>query len=148
MRAGLSLAVLAGLIAAAAAVAADKGDDDLAALKGDWKVADSLQAGLGGFLKPFQKGGKATDAVRVEGDKLRFLLGKDTLSEFRVKLDPSKSPPTIDLVSGKDTYLGIYELKGDTFRLCVVEGKKRPTDLTGKKEGTKSVEALKLTRSK
>ena len=26
--------------------------------------------------------------------------------------------PTIDLVSGKDTYLGIYELKGDTLRLC------------------------------
>ena len=148
MRAGLSLAVLAGLIAAAAAVAADKGDDDLAALKGDWKVADSLQAGLGGFLKPFQKGGKATDAVRVEGDKLRFLLGKDTLSEFRVKLDPSKSPPTIDLVSGKKTYLGIYELKGDTFRLCLVEGKKRPTDLTGTKERTESVVALTLKRSK
>jgi hypothetical protein len=45
MRVGLSLTVLGGLIAAAAAVAADKPADDLAALKGGWKVADSLQAG-------------------------------------------------------------------------------------------------------
>jgi uncharacterized protein (TIGR03067 family) len=138
---------VSGLIAAAAAGATKPGDD-LAALKGSWKVADSLQAGRGDFLKPFQKGGKATDAVRVEGDKLQFLLGKETLSEFSVKLDPSKSPPTIDLVSGKDTYLGIYELKGDTLRLCLVEGKKRPTDIKGTKEGTKSVVALTLRRTK
>jgi hypothetical protein len=68
MRVALSLSVLAGLIAAAAAGAADKAADDLAALKGSWKVADSLQGGRGAFLKPFQKGGKATDGVRVEGD--------------------------------------------------------------------------------
>ena len=108
MRAGLCGTVLVCGIVAAAGIAADKPGDDLAALKGDWKVAQALQGGSGDFLKPFSKGGKAADAVQIEGDKLRF----------SVKLDPSKSPPTIDLVSGKDTYLGIYELKGDTLRLC------------------------------
>ena len=147
MKAVLYGPVLACVIAASTA-AADKAADHLAALKGDWKVADALQAGTGDFLKPFTKGGKAADAARVEGDKLLFLQGKDQLSEFQVKLDPSKSPPTIDLVSGKDTYLGIYELKGDTFRVCLVQGKERPTDLTGKKEGNKSVVAFTLTRSK
>jgi uncharacterized protein (TIGR03067 family) len=146
MRAGLCGTVLVCGIVAAAAVAADEPGDDLAALKGDWKVAQALQGGSGAFLKPFSKGGKAADAVQVEGDKLRFLLGKDKLSEFSVKLDPSKSPPTIDLVSGKDTYLGIYELKGDTLRLCFVEGKERPTDIKGTKYN--SVVALTLKRSK
>jgi hypothetical protein len=34
------------------------------------------------------------------------------------------------------------------LRVCLVEGKKRPTDITGTKEGTKSVVALTLKRSK
>jgi uncharacterized protein (TIGR03067 family) len=145
MRVALSLTALAGLIAAAGA--AEKPADDLTAFKGSWKVTGSLLAGTGGFLQPFRKGGKPADAVRVEGDKLQFVLGTATLSEFSVKLDSAKSPPTIDLVSGKDTYLGIYELKGDMLRICLVEGKERPTDISGTKEGAKSVVALTLKRT-
>jgi uncharacterized protein (TIGR03067 family) len=147
MRLALFTLALTGLIVPAAR-AVDKPADAMAALKGSWKVADSLQAGTGDFLKPFRKGIKPADAVKVDGDKLVFLLGAEVLSEFSVKVDASQSPPTIDLVSGGKTYLGIYELDGDTLRICLVEGKQRPKDVKGTKEGSKSVLALKLQRSK
>jgi uncharacterized protein (TIGR03067 family) len=142
--------ILVGL--AVAVVAADKADDDLASFKGNWKVSDSLAGGNGKALMPFSKSGKTADAVQVAGDKVTFLLGKDKLGEFSVKLDPSKSPATIDFIQdGKTTYSGIYELKGDTLRLCILEGKERPTDITGKKESAKvgvTVVALTLQRAK
>ena len=46
------------------------------------------------------------------------------VSDFTFKLDPAKSPAQIDLVSlferdkGK-TFQGIYELNGDTLKLCL-----------------------------
>jgi uncharacterized protein (TIGR03067 family) len=136
--------LLAGL--AAAAVAADKAADDLAALKGNWTVANSLTAGTGKGLMPFSKTGKTADAVQVAGDKMTFLLGKDKLSEFGVKLDPTKSPATIDLTKdGKTIFVGIYELKGDTVRLCLLDGKDRPADITGRKEAKVGVTMVALT---
>jgi uncharacterized protein (TIGR03067 family) len=122
--------------------------DDLAALKGTWKVADSVMGGTGAFLAPFRKSGKPPDTVRIDGDKLTFLRGTDTVSEGTLTVDASKTPAAIDFVSDKTTYLGIYELKGDTLRICFVEGKERPKDVKGTKEGTKSVVALTLQRAK
>jgi uncharacterized protein (TIGR03067 family) len=104
--------------------------------------------GTGAFLAPFQKDGKPADTVRFDGDKLTFLRGTDTVSEGTVKVDAAKTPATIDFVSGKTTYLGIYELQGDTLRICFVEGKARPKDVKGTKEGAKSVVALTLKRTK
>jgi RNA polymerase sigma-70 factor (ECF subfamily) len=51
------------------------------------------------------------------------------------KLDPATKPPTIDLtISEKERALGIYELKGDTLKLCMIEadGNERPTQFAGK----------------
>ena len=50
------------------------------------------------------------------------------------KLDPSKSPKTIDVMMTEGlkkgaVMLGIYEIDGDTLRVCFdEEGKKRPTE--------------------
>lgn len=53
------------------------------------------------------------------------------------KLDPSKSPKTLDAkvtdVPNKGAViLGIYEISGDTLKVCFdPEGKKRPTEFKG-----------------
>jgi uncharacterized protein (TIGR03067 family) len=50
------------------------------------------------------------------------------------KLDPSKSPKTLDakVTDGPNkgaVILGIYEISGDTLKVCFdPEGKKRPTE--------------------
>ena len=50
------------------------------------------------------------------------------------KLDPSKSPKTIDVTVTEGlnkgaVMLGIYEINGDTLKVCFdPEGKKRPTE--------------------
>ena len=50
------------------------------------------------------------------------------------KLDPSKSPKTIDVTmtegpSKGTVMLGIYEIDGDTLKVCFdPHGKKRPTE--------------------
>jgi uncharacterized protein (TIGR03067 family) len=52
------------------------------------------------------------------------------------ELDPSEKPKTIDAVDGPDKIkkmFGIYEVKGDQFKVCFAEpGKDRPTEFTGK----------------
>jgi uncharacterized protein (TIGR03067 family) len=50
-------------------------------------------------------------------------------AEFRVKLDPSKTPREIDL----GDYKGIYEIDGDDARIAFTgAGGKRPTDFDPK----------------
>lgn len=54
------------------------------------------------------------------------------------KIDPTKKPKTIDLTEteGEDkgkTFLGIYEVKKDSRKVCLAEsGKERPTEFSSK----------------
>jgi uncharacterized protein (TIGR03067 family) len=72
--------------------------------------------------------------VTFEGDKHTVKNGDDVIQVGTQKLDPSKSPKTIDvtMVEGphKGTVmLGIYEIDADTLKVCFnPEGKNRPTD--------------------
>ena len=56
----------------------------------------------------------------------------------RKKLDPGKKPAHVDAVTTEGLameapMLGIYELKGETLRMCFdPKGKERPTSLTPK----------------
>jgi uncharacterized protein (TIGR03067 family) len=69
-----------------------------------------------------------------EGDKHTVKKGDEVLQVGTQKLDPSKSPKTIDVTmtegpSKGTVLLGIYEIDGDTLKVCFdVEGKKRPTE--------------------
>ena len=88
-----------------------------------------------------ETGGKELSADQLkgliltfEGDKHTVKKGDDVLQVGTQKLDPSKSPKTIDVTmtegpSKGTVMLGIYEIDGDTLKVCFdSEGKKRPTE--------------------
>ena len=102
---------------AAVAVAAAPADADRAALRGTWVLEAATLEGR-----------DHTDDFRgmklvLDGD--RYTLDFDTNTDKGTfALDPTKTPKRIDVRSaagpfkGK-TLPGIYELKGDTLRLCL-----------------------------
>jgi uncharacterized protein (TIGR03067 family) len=69
-----------------------------------------------------------------EGDKHTVKKGDEVIQVGTQKLDPSKSPKTIDVTMTEGpqkgaVMLGIYEINGDTLKVCFdAEGKKRPTE--------------------
>jgi uncharacterized protein (TIGR03067 family) len=69
-----------------------------------------------------------------EGDKHTLKHGDKVFQVGTQKIDPSKSPKTIDVTMTEGpnkgaVMLGIYEIDGDTLKVCFdPEGKKRPTE--------------------
>src|SRR5262249_9752279 len=87
-----------------------------------------------------EAGGKALPAdelkgfiVTFEGNKHTGKKGDEVIQSGTQKLDPSKSPKAIDVTMTEGAnkgavMLGIYEINGDTLKVCFdAEGKKRPT---------------------
>jgi uncharacterized protein (TIGR03067 family) len=72
--------------------------------------------------------------VTFAGDKYTVKKGDEVFQVGTQKLDPSKSPKTIDVAvtdgfKKGSVMLGIYEIDGDTLKVCFdEEGKKRPTE--------------------
>jgi uncharacterized protein (TIGR03067 family) len=72
--------------------------------------------------------------VTFEGDKFTVKKGDEVIQVGTEKLDPSKSPKTVDVTVAEGlnkgaVMLGIYEISGDTLKVCFdPEGKKRPTE--------------------
>jgi uncharacterized protein (TIGR03067 family) len=101
-------------------------------MDGTWKPASAELAG-----KPWPK--QVLDSMKLilKDDQYTVEIG-DNKDEGTVKLDPSKSPKTMDITGtngpnkGK-TFLVIYELKGDELRVCYdLSGKSRPTEFATK----------------
>ena len=87
-----------------------------------------------------ETGGKELPAGELKGlilvfedDKHTVKKGNEVIQVGTQKLDPSKSPKAIDVtltegVNKGAVMLGIYEINGDTLKVCFdAEGKKRPT---------------------
>jgi uncharacterized protein (TIGR03067 family) len=117
---------------------------DLERMQGTWTVVSLTEQG------------KAIPAAETE--ILEFVINKDVISvyekgkievQYQVKLDPEKTPKTIDFTHqigpNKDkTELGIYAFDGDKLKLCLDEKRKgRPTVFEGKESETFSVIVLK-----
>jgi uncharacterized protein (TIGR03067 family) len=125
--------LLIGCMLAFAGVLARAADDDakkdLKALQGTWKVVaaeqdgDSLDRIVGGKLviKENNFAIKTAGGTEMKGDLI---------------LDPAKTPKHINFAHQdgllKDkTWQGIYELKGDTLKICYAEAdseKERPSE--------------------
>ena len=101
---------------------------DAAAIQGTWVIESIMDDG------------KPQDDIK--GDRLTFKEGnitvkrKDEEMKATYKIDAAKDPKTIDIVQGdtKEEYAGIYQLDGDTLKICAPAkaGGKRPTELASK----------------
>ena len=139
MRALLLLSGLLGVTLAADEPAAD----DTKSIQGTWvltglevngkPIGDSVR-GVG--LKVHIKGGEITFQNKEGMDK-----GKDKPPTGTFKIDPNKTPKTIDTTYNKESVeQGIYSLEGDgTLKLCVAKvGGKRPSEFKTKEgDGTR-----------
>jgi RNA polymerase sigma factor (sigma-70 family) len=105
---------------------------DLERLQGTWWLEPDEARG-----KPVPKeGAKKADTMTINGDQMIEPAGDfEITTTFRI--DPNKSPKTIDLLSvaredfngvlkERITILqrGIYELRGDTLKICLAPGEK------------------------
>ena len=102
---------------------------DARELQGVWNVVSQEQ---GGQQLPEDRLQAANS--RLIFDRNRLLSrdtapdGKDVGQDVTYGLDPTQSPKAIDLIRNGRTLLGIYELDGDTLKLCVDrEPGRRPT---------------------
>jgi uncharacterized protein (TIGR03067 family) len=107
-------------------------------LQGDWTVAsavkdgDDPQEGLDKWTYTFKENDVLIHAKLPDGSTL------DEKATF--SLDSTKTPKQIDIVSqgpndGKEpvSFKGIYELEGNTLRICkAIPGEARPTEFTAK----------------
>jgi uncharacterized protein (TIGR03067 family) len=135
MKCGAQAAVLlAGLLAAGAAPGAPAPKAE-ASLQGTWNKVkaeyDGAAAAAGEAARVHVTAAKVT--YTFDGG---WIFGENASAEFTYKVNPTKAPKSIDLISkdgkGTETVLpGIYELRGGRLKVCL--GKKRPTTFTAPK---------------
>jgi len=101
-------------------------------LQGTWQATSGEMAGV-----PVPAEVVKTAQLVVTGDKATLRsAGKD--EPATLKLDPSATPKTVDILAlaGPDkgkTQPGIYEVSGDTLKLCIAHtGNPRPTTFSTK----------------
>ncbi len=115
-----------------AATRADNKSDVLKELEkfhGAWTFASVESGG-----KELPIDGFKDMTVTFEGDKYTVKVGDKVIQAATQKLDPSQSPKTLDvtITEGVDkgsVLLGVYEISGDTLKVCFDSAdKKRPTE--------------------
>jgi uncharacterized protein (TIGR03067 family) len=132
--------VLGSLIAAPAPE-----EKDLEKIQGTWKL-ESVESQGQLLIEQYKDW-----TFNIKDDKLTIKIGEKVHNEYTLKIDPDKKPKTIDLVRkvGEQTLTetGIYELDGDTWKVCNDDsGATRPTEY-GTKEGTR-LELIMMKRVK
>jgi uncharacterized protein (TIGR03067 family) len=120
------------LVALAVGAVLARGDEDpvrreYARFKGTWKFVSMEMDGK--KLEEQLKEARMT----LDGDRFTVVAGGVTF-RGQFKVDPAKKPRQIDVFyeegpeKGK-TSRGIYELEGDTYKVCIgLVGKERPTE--------------------
>ena len=106
--------------------------DDLKDMTGTWKV-ESAEAGG----KKIESEDLKEIVVKITGDRYEVNV-KDKLDAGTLKLDETQKPKTMDATDTEGLDAGkvvkaIYELSGDTLRVCyAMEGGDRPTEFATK----------------
>ncbi len=119
-------AIVLGLFAAPVPKAGKVKDEE--AILGVWQV-EKLEFGPG-VPAP------SVDFTQVRftfkaGGKMVMTMGEMPAKEGEYKLDPAAKAKAIDLTESGRVVPGLYELDGDTLKLCIAEGQNgaRPTEL-------------------
>jgi uncharacterized protein (TIGR03067 family) len=137
------LLLLGIVLLLAADDAKDEVKKELARFEGTWKIV-SLESEQNKLNEDSLKDIR----LKLEGDKFTTIVN-DGENHGTFKVDPTKKPKTMDItmadgdMKGK-TMVGIYELEGDTYKLCVdMSGKSRPTEFAVKPGSGFVLEVLK-----
>jgi uncharacterized protein (TIGR03067 family) len=119
----IGLAVAASLSAFAAELS-----DDTKAVQGNWKP---VKAELGG--QPMTDAVLKSISLKLDSGKYEVFVGEEP-DMGTYTLDPATKPKSMT-ITGTDgpnhgkTFPAIYELRGDTLRICYdLSGAKRPTE--------------------
>jgi uncharacterized protein (TIGR03067 family) len=135
------------------------GAKDLGLLEGTWNI-DSMEWGAKSLPKELMKGYKfvfAGNKLTWEGaigimSKGGMVTALDGAFPCDFTIDPGKEPKQIDITlhlkQGDRTVLGIYEIKGDTLKVCyfATNTGRRPVELST--NDNRSVGLIVLTRAK
>ena len=125
-----TLLVLALPLSAADAPADAK--NDLDKLQGAWSIAGGTYDG-----EDLNADVVAKLTVEIKGDQFAVKGDEEVVKEYTkitLKLSPSSSPKAIDFHVGQGSEKGadiegIYEIKGDEFKICArIDAKERPTE--------------------
>lgn len=127
----LFCAVAFGASGGSGTPADDKADleQEIKKFQGTWTIESSE---AGGNELPADE--LKTLVVTFEGEKHTVKKGDEVIQVGTQKIDPSKSPKTIDVTFSEGPHkgtvmLGIYEFDGDVLKVCFdSEGKTRPTE--------------------
>lgn len=120
--------------------------NDAKQLQGKWRLVSAIRSGQ---EYPSEKL-KAEEDIVFSGDMVRFLVDEKGAGKITFKLDPTKKPRAIDLISSNsdlEPVLGIYEITGDGLKICFRSaGEDRPTEF--KSEPNSGNRLFVLKRSK
>src|SRR5262245_5252905 len=106
---------------------------DKKALQGKWTMVELIEGG--------NKSEKQSVEVVFRGDDIMVIDDGKELVSGTYKLDAAKKPKTVEVMFAKGdqkkTMKGVYEIDGDTLRICHFEGPKGETDYPAKVEANK-----------
>jgi uncharacterized protein (TIGR03067 family) len=107
---------------------------ELEQLQGTWRGISITQDGQ----KLPLEGGLANLEVVIKGSERTVKAGESVLSRAVFSMNPTAKPKTVDVTitegtqAGK-TLLGVYDLDGDTYRICLAKaGEPRPHSVASK----------------
>jgi RNA polymerase sigma-70 factor (ECF subfamily) len=97
---------------------------ELGLLQGSWRLLSREQGG--------KKTVNEDRRVFILDNQILFPFAGEAKEEWFFSVDPAATPRTMDLTGERQNRLAIYELKGDTLRLCLgpAEGKRPQEFLT------------------
>ena len=134
MRKSVLFVVVAGLLVAADQPKEEAVKKELDRFKGTWKIVSLEMNGQKTPAEGFEKA-----RLILKGDQFKMTMGEESFrGTFQV--DPTQKPKTIEVTftEGPDkgkTCQGIYELKGDTYKVCIgMPGNERPKEFATKKD--------------
>jgi uncharacterized protein (TIGR03067 family) len=142
---------LCGVLLAAGAVLAlaadekkDDAKDELKKFDGTWVLVSSEKDGEKAPEEALKK--VMPKAVSKDGTVTFFSDGKEQ-GQATFTVDPTKKPKTMDatMTTGPDKgkkSLGIYEMEGDTLKICYNE-KERPKEFSAKKGSGNTLDTYK-----
>jgi uncharacterized protein (TIGR03067 family) len=122
-----TLVLTAAVLAVAPAATDDANKKELEALQGTWDEQSIKSNGREEVVRPF------TGRLIIAGNRLTYIIHP---GEFQAtfKIDATRRPVAIDAIGKEWGLVGIYQVNGDTLKICYDPGQKtRPKEFDAKK---------------